>query len=111
MTTPDKTVEMKPLSNLSMLTLLLQTCAIVNSKFNDPSLYNHIESQQYGTFQKMPEKKSYKPSTEETEANSTLLNSLSDILVQNDEVLAASYVNISQFTLLTPSPYSKSDSE
>lgn len=111
MTTPDKTVEMKPLSDLSMMTFLLQALAVVNSKYNDPSLYNYVESQQYGPLQEMPEKKSYEPSTEETEANFTLLNSISDILVRNDEVLAASYHDTSQITLLTPSPYSESDSE
>jgi hypothetical protein len=86
---------MKSMSETSMLTLLLRASATVKNKCGDPSLNGYVETQAIA--QETPELQN------EKEADFVLLDCLSDILVQDTQVLSASYNDATKFTMVVPS--------
>ena len=94
-------MNLKPMSEISMLTILLRASAIVKNRIGDTSLHGYVETQEMES-----------PKLEDNpsmEADFALLDSLSDILVQDNQVLAASYNDATSFTLVMPSSNSESD--
>ena len=80
----------KPMSDMSMLTILIQASALVNNKSGDSSIHGYIEMQEFPLL------------NSSEEANFISLNCLIHILVQNTQVLAASYDDSTRFTIVMP---------
>src|SRR5271163_1379509 len=91
--------QLKPMSDISMLTMLLQASAIVKNQTGDSSLHGYVEMQEV----EMQEMTSQTTLDISKNADFALLDCLSDILVQDTHVLAASYDDATNFTLVTPS--------
>lgn len=83
-----------------MLTILIQASAIVKNQVGDPGLHGYVDTQDITPITSV---------NFSNEADFAQLNCLSDILVQKAQVLAASYNDISTYTLVVPSPNSESD--
>jgi hypothetical protein len=98
---------LKVLSDVSILTILLQVSSIVKNQIGDPSIQSYVETQEMVSLDT--------PRTSHTSKDSKAafesLNCVTDILVQATQVVAASYDNASEssFTLVVPSPNSESD--
>ena len=86
------------MSDISMLTMLLQASAIVKNQTGDSSLHGYVEMQEV----EMQEMTSQMTLDTRKDADFALLDCLSDILVQDTQVLAASYDDTTSFTLVTP---------
>lgn len=76
-----------------MLTMLIQASAIVKNGIGDSSLHGYVELQETTSTS----------TSLNNDAEFDLLNCISDILVQDTEVLAASYCDSTSFTVVTPS--------
>jgi hypothetical protein len=88
------------MSNISMLTLLIRASATLKNQDGDAAIHGYAEMEYSKITSDSP-----------SDADFATLNCLSDILVQNHQVLAASYDNVTTFTLVTPSSNSESDSK
>jgi hypothetical protein len=84
---------MKTMSDISMLTYLIQASATVLNRNGDTSLHSYVETQDMTSRTKLDLAK---------EANFASLDSLCDILVQDPHILAASYDDATRFTLVMP---------
>jgi hypothetical protein len=73
------------MSDLSMLTILIQASATVKNRSGDSSIHGYVDTQNNETHK---------------DPDFVLLDCLSDILVQDSQVLAASYDNA--FTVVIP---------
>ena len=91
-----QTPNLKLMSDVSMLTILIQASAIIKNQGGDSSIHGYVETQETIS----PNSTSLNFSTD---ADFASLNCLSDILVQDTQILAACYDNTSSFTLLTNS--------
>jgi hypothetical protein len=98
--------EPKVMSDVSILTILLQASAIVKNQIGDPSIQSYVDTQEMVPLDTSHGSKYSKAAFES-------LNCVTDILVQSTQVLAASYDNASEssFTLVVPSPNSDSESD
>jgi hypothetical protein len=94
----------KVMSDVSVLTILLQASAIVKNQIGDPSIQSYVDTQ---------EMISLDTSRKYSKAAFESLNCVTDILVQATQVLAASYDNASEssYTLVVPGPNSQSESD
>jgi hypothetical protein len=95
----------KPMSEISMLTLLIQASAIVKNRNGDPSLHGYVDRQEVTSQNLM------RPVGPSKEADFASLDCLSDILVHDTQVLAASYNDATSFTVVMPISNSESDSD
>ena len=86
--------QLKPMSDVSMLMMLIWALAIVKNKICDPSLHGYIEMQEMTSQMVLNTSKN---------ADFALLNCLSDIPMQDTKVLAAFYNDATSFTLVIPS--------
>ena len=82
------------MSEFSLLTILINAASVIKNRNGDPSIHGYVESQM------MTVRKKY---AHPEEAYFTSLDCLSDILVQDTQVIATSYDHASEFTLVTPS--------
>ena len=87
---------MSMMSDISMLTILIQASATVKNQNGDSSLHGYVESQEMESESQMMFDTADDP-------NFALLDCLSDILVQDTQVLATSYDDAPNFTLVMPS--------
>ena len=80
---------LKPMSEISMLTILLQASAMAKDDIGDPSLHAYVEKQN--------------PTSLNTskDADFATLDCLSNILLQDKQVLAAAYNDTTSYTLVT----------
>lgn len=92
------------MSDVSILTILLQVSAIVKNQIGDPSIQSYVDTQEMVSLDTSHTSKYSKAAFES-------LNCVTDILVQATQVLAASYDNTSEssITLVVPSTNSESD--
>ena len=79
----------KPMSDMSMLTILIQASALVKNKSGDSSIHGYVEMQEF-------------PPLNSEEADFKSLNCLTHILEQNTQVLAASYDDSTRFMIVMP---------
>jgi hypothetical protein len=86
-----------------MLTILLHASSIVRNKSGDTSLHGYVETQE------LEPTTDFEVTNPSAETDFALLDSLSDILVQDNQVLAASFNDATSFTLVTPSSDSESE--
>jgi hypothetical protein len=89
--------QLKTMSEISMLTLLLRASATVKNRNGDPSLHGYVETEE------MRSQMLHDVSDTSKDANFALLDCLSDILVQNTQVLATSYDDAYNFAVVMPS--------
>ena len=80
----------KPMSDMSMLTILIQASALVKNKSGDSSIHGYIEMQEFP------------PLNSSEEANFISLDCLTHILVQNTQVLAVSYDDSTRIMIVMP---------
>ena len=80
----------KPMSDMSMLTILIQASALVKNKNGDSLIHGYIEMQEFP------------PLNSSEEADFISLDCLTHILVQNTQVLAASYDDSTCFMIVMP---------
>jgi hypothetical protein len=88
------------MSDISLLTILLNAVAVIKNRNGDASIHGYVE------LQKMTSRKKF---AYPEEAYFKSLDCLSDILVQDTQVIAASYDDVSKFTLVTPSELDDDD--
>ena len=77
------------MSDMSMLTILIQASALVKNKSGDSLIHGYVEMQEF-------------PPLNSEEADFISLNCLTHILVQNTQVLAVSYDDSTRFTIVMP---------
>ena len=80
------------MSDISMLTMLIQAAACIKNKIGDPSIQGYVEGQG------MSSRRRLEPSRE---VDFTTLDCICNILVQNSQIVAASYDDATRFTLVT----------
>jgi hypothetical protein len=102
------TVDPDVMSDVSMLTLLIQASSIVKNKNGDASQHGYVERQEQEQEQEQQEKQDFNSSED---AEFAVLNYLGDILVQDSQVLAACYDGARSITLVTSNANSESDSK
>jgi len=95
----------KQMSEVSMLTILIQASAFLKNRNGDPSLQGYLEMQE---LQAQDLHRTFSPAQE---SHFTFLDSLANILVQDTQVVAASYNSVEQFTIVVPNLESDQEPE
>jgi hypothetical protein len=93
--TSDKAVQLKPMSDISMLTLLIQASVIIKNGNGDSSIHGYVNSEELATGLET-QVKSF------DEADFATLDCISNILVQGTQVVAASYDDPTRYTIVIP---------
>jgi uncharacterized Fe-S cluster-containing radical SAM superfamily protein len=85
-------VQLKTMSDISMLTLLIRASATLINQDSNASIHGYTDMEYSKITSESP-----------SDADFATLNCLNDILVQNHQILAAFYDDVITFTLVTSS--------